>query len=117
MKSTKDPVLLRSGLAKTKDYTNFKQIYDPALFRQIQEDSEKQKRSEDFQNFLLMRKGLNKDYEEEYKINRFSQEFERRTHNPRMQHNKNQIMKQLMISFTNKSFLSQLKKSNQEISE
>lgn len=36
-----------------------------------------------------MRKGLNNDYIEEYKLTKFSQEFERRNNNARMTHNKN----------------------------
>jgi len=48
MKSNKDPILNRSGLGLTKDYSNYKQIYDPALFNKIKEDSERQKKSEDF---------------------------------------------------------------------
>lgn len=39
LKSRETEELHRSGLGLTKDYDNFKKIYDPELFRQICEES------------------------------------------------------------------------------
>jgi len=42
MKSNKDESMKRSGLALTKNYDNFKRIYDPELFQQIWDESQRQ---------------------------------------------------------------------------
>jgi hypothetical protein len=53
-----------------------------------------------------MRKGLNRDYVEEYKIKQMGEVFEKRSKsNAHLQMNKNQVMETLMNTFTNKGFL------------
>ncbi|CDW88012.1 UNKNOWN [Stylonychia lemnae] len=82
---------------------------DPEAHKQIESDN--------FKKEMLMRKGLNKEYEEEFKLLQISKQFERRNQNqnPISKLNKDQVMSSLMATFTNKTYLKQLKKSNNEM--
>ncbi|CDW77789.1 UNKNOWN [Stylonychia lemnae] len=91
--------------------------FDHAMFDHVQSEALKKKDQQNFHNYLLMRKGINLDYKEEYKIQQFSKQFERRAFNPAVKQKKDSVMTQLMTTFTNKSYLNTLKKSNLEISD
>eukprot|EP00347_Sterkiella_histriomuscorum_P005110 403357851 len=93
------------------------QRYDYSMLEQIQEDIKQEKKKSDYQNYILMRKGLNNAYKEEYKLTQFSKRFERRAYNSKIKINKDQLMNQLMVTFSNQSYLNQIKQSNKEISE
>eukprot|EP00347_Sterkiella_histriomuscorum_P002086 403369528 len=83
--------------------------------KDLSELAKKLKDSDNFQNFMLMKMGLNKDYKEQYNMIKISEQFERRSQNPRLHLNKNQVMYQLMSTFTNKTYFNQLKQSNKDI--
>ena len=72
-----------------KDSLKIKQYQVEIIPDHYDERTNKVKESLDYQNFLLMKKGLNKEFVEEFKLNKISKQFERRAVNPRINVNKN----------------------------
>lgn len=52
-----------------------------------------------------MKKGLNQEFTEEYKIQQLGKVFERRSNNPHLRLNKDQVMQSLLTTFTNRACL------------
>lgn len=82
-----------SGLERQREKRKLKNSGDVSHYyykkkMEINQEVRRQRESVDFQKTLLMKKGLNKEFIEEYKIMQMSKHFERRSKNPNLLRNK-----------------------------